>query len=296
MTNRPGTGIVLLMLAQGLIGCRGPRSPTAPPPVPQAVPQAAPQPIADHLRGNVYDTASRFIAGARVEVVDGPEAGLSTIADAMGRFSFPGTFDDTTRFRASKDGYVAAIGMRNFCAQCTINRWFINFVLDLVAPPVNIAGEYTLTVIAASACAALPTDLRTRTYTATVKSAPDRPSTSFDVNVSGAPFAEGYKSFKIHVAGDYVAGSLGWRHDNGTGYHDEPGVVEQVAPNTYLAFGGWFSASVTDPSTIAAPLDAFIDYCVTPSEMGPVYSCGPGQFVAHAECTSAGHRLILTRR
>ena len=292
MTNRTRTGIVLFVLGLGLNGCKGSPPPTAP----STVPQAPPQPTSDQLAGSVHDTAGRDIAGARVEVVDGPQAGLSAITDAMGRFSLPGTFDDTTRFRAFKDGYVAATRTRNFCAPCTTSQWRINLVLDVIARPVNIAGEYTLTFIADDACAALPADVRTRTYTATLVPASDRPTTSFDVKVSGAPFVGRYTSFTIRVAGDYIAGFVGYRHDDSSVYHDEPGVVEQVAPNTYLAFGGWFNATVADMSTIAAPLDAFIDYCVTPSDMGSVYSCRPGQFVAHAECTSTRHRLILTRR
>jgi hypothetical protein len=258
MTTSTRRTIVLLALGLGLIGCEGSLPPLAPSPVqPPAL-----HVTGDQLTGNVYDTARRPLADARIEVLDGPEAGLLTTSDSLGRFSLPGTFDDTTRFRASKDGYVAAIATRNFCAQCNIHRWWINLVLDLVAAPVNIAGEYTLTIVASGACSALPADFRTRTYTASVVPAPGRPNTSFDVKVSGA----------------------------------QPGLVEQVAPNTYLAFGGWFGASVTDVSTIVAPLDAFIDYCVTPSEMGPVYSCGPGQFVEHAECTSTTHQLLLRRR
>ncbi|MBA2438272.1 MAG: carboxypeptidase regulatory-like domain-containing protein [Acidimicrobiia bacterium] len=292
MTTSTRRTIVLLALGLGLIGCEGSLPPLAPSPVqPPAV-----HVTGDQLTGNVYDTARRPLADARIEVLDGPEAGLLTTSDSLGRFSLPGTFDDTTRFRASKDGYVAAIATRNFCAQCNIHRWWINLVLDLVAAPVNIAGEYTLTIVASGACSALPADFRTRTYTASVVPAPGRPNTSFDVKVSGAQFLQGDRHFTIKVAGDFIAGTLGYRHDNGLGYHDEPGLVEQVAPNTYLAFGGWFGASVTDVSTIVAPLDAFIDYCVTPSEMGPVYSCGPGQFVEHAECTSTTHQLLLRRR
>jgi hypothetical protein len=292
MTNSTRTEIVLLVLGLGLIGCEGSPPPLAPSPVQPPTGQVT----RDQLTGHVYDTVRRPLADARVEVLDGPEAGLSTTSDSVGRFSLPGTFDDATRFRASKDGYVAAIGTRNFCALCTINRLWINLVLDPVAPPVDIAGEYTLTIVASGACGSLPADLRTRTYKASVVSAPDRPNTTFNVNVSGAQLLEGDRHFTIRVAGDFIAGTLGWRHDNGRGYHDEPGLVEQVAPNTYLAFGGWFGALVTDMSTIAAPLDAFIDYCVTPSEMHSVYSCGPGQFVAHAECTSTSHQLLLRRR
>ena len=47
------------------------------------------------------------LGGAVVEVVDGPQAGLSTISNAAGQFSLSGRFDDDTRFRAAKAGHVA---------------------------------------------------------------------------------------------------------------------------------------------------------------------------------------------
>src|SRR5438876_453106 len=82
-------------------------SPTAPIPSPKGL----------FMRGTVYDTAFRPLAGARVEVVDGPQAGLSTSADTKGEFSLTGAFDDATRFRATKEGHVAAIKtLQPFCA------------------------------------------------------------------------------------------------------------------------------------------------------------------------------------
>jgi hypothetical protein len=41
--------------------------------------------------------------------------------------------------------------------------------LAVLASPVNIEGDYTLTLAADAACDALPNDLRTRTYAATVR-------------------------------------------------------------------------------------------------------------------------------
>ena len=38
--------------------------------------------------------------------------------------------------------------MQPFCAPCNPNRW-INFTLEVLAPPVNMSGDYTVTFTAA---------------------------------------------------------------------------------------------------------------------------------------------------
>ena len=188
-------GIVLLVLAQGLVGCGSTRSspsPSAPSTVAQPIP-----PVGGlmFMKGTVYDTVFRPLAGARVEVVDGPQAGLSTTADTSGEFSLTGVFDDATRVRATKDGHVTAIRtLQPFCATCNPNRW-INFSLEVLAPPVNMAGDYTLTFIADSACTTLPNEVRTRTYAATIPLASNAiPANAYlDVTVTGATFFKDYQ-------------------------------------------------------------------------------------------------------
>jgi hypothetical protein len=101
------TGIAILVLAMGLAGCTG--SSSLAPSTPAQVPAAPAQPVVSRLSGFVLDTGFRHLAGASVEVVEGsPQAGMSTTADANGQFSLTGTFDSTTRFRATKEGYVTA--------------------------------------------------------------------------------------------------------------------------------------------------------------------------------------------
>lgn len=281
------TSIVLLVMAPGLAGCSGSGSSSA-----LSAPSSVPQQTGGRVNGTVYDSAFRGVAGASVEVLDGPEAGTSATAGATGAFSLTGIFDDTTHFRASREGYVAATGTLapNTCASCN-SRW-IYFYLAVLAPAVDIAGDYTLTFMADSTCTALPNELRTRTYVATIapRSSANLPAnTSFDVTVGNAPFLEHYNRFSINVAGDYLYIGIG---------DSEPGLVELVAANTYFALGGWATAFVRTPvSTFSTSLkDGFLDYCVLPSAMGSPYSCGPGQATVHARCESNNHQLILTRR
>jgi len=282
--------IVVTLVAHGLSGCNASqRSPVAPSPGPQPAPQSA----AIQVMGIVLDTAFRPLAGATVEVVDGTHAGTSTIANATGEFTFRRTFDDRTTFRASKDGYVSAAGVLTpTCASCNRSTRFLGFYLAPPAAPVEIAGDYTLTFTADSACADLPNELRTRTYAAaiTALSQQNAPAnTIFNVRVSGAQFYRDHVAFSIGVAGNVIAFEFG-----GHG----PYVVEQVAPNTYLAFDGRAEMTVgpSPVSTIATSFDSSIEYCERRFEMGSGHSCSPGEAVARAKCVSKNHRLNLTRR
>ena len=289
--------ILLLVLALAIAGCDNGsrptfRGPLAPSPPPQAGPSVAappPQPTATGVRGWVNDTAFRIIEGARVEVVDGPNAGLSAISDGTGQVSFSGSFDVGAVFRATKEGYLTTTGTVNSsCATCP--KW-ITLTMGVLAPPANIAGDYTLTLIADSTCGDLPADARTRTYTAAitpVESANRPANTYFDVNVSGATLLAGYKKFWIGVAGDYLSFSLDW---------EGPILVEELAANTYVAFGGWATTTLgtAAATTISTAFDGVIDYCELRAPMGTFYSCTAAA-VAHAQCTSKNHQITLTRR
>lgn len=252
------------------------------------------------------DSGFRSLAGARVEVLDGPDAGRSTTTDDAGQFWFTGTFDPTTRFRATGEGHVAATQTWNCsvgsCPGATGARPWLAFYLAPLTSPVNIAGDYTLTFLADSACADLPAEARARTYSATITmdAKPNTPvNTSFNVAVSGAQFLRGFNSFGIGVAGDYLGFSLHGGHD--------PPLVEQFAPDAYLAFSGNAAASVgaSGTATFSAPFQGWIDYCEMKSPMGATYNCAtspftgestPGLAVVRAHCQSDNHRLILWRR
>jgi hypothetical protein len=279
--------VVALALACGLAGCSRSRSaaPTGPSPGP-----GVPQPNQMQMAGTVSDSAFRPLGGATVEVVDGPQAGKTTIADARGEFSLSGTFDDATRFRATKEGHVAATGtLQPHCAPCNPNRW-IHFYLPPVVPSAQIAGHYTLTLTADAACAAFPSAVRTYEATLAPVTTSHHPANTFyEGTVSGAALLQGYNSFSIGVAGDYFAGGFG-------DLHGDQGLVEQVAPTTYFAVGGGVAGSVTGGSTISASLDGFIDACELQSSMGTRYNCTPGPVATRAQCTSRNHRFTLTRR
>lgn len=280
--------IYLLLFALVLAGCGS--SPMAPSPLPPS-PRAAPQPTPRTLSGYVFDTAFRAVPGAIVEVLDGPQAGTSLTSDAAGSFVASGSFSAGFRLRASKEGYVTATTP----VQVSVSdgRPWVTFALEMLIPPVNLEGDYTLTITAdPAACAGLPNDARSRSYRATITpaSTPGRPAnTTFGVTVSGASLLDNYTAFTLYAAANYFSTEIGDLHAG------EPGLVEVAGENTYVALSGWTTASVLTPvSTISTSIEGSIEYCALASPMGSRYSCAPP--VAHARCDSKDHRLTLTRR
>ena len=252
MTTTHGR-ILVLTMAAALVACDSDRVPVAPaalsPPAPS--PGTPPVPAPVQLAGTVYDAAWRPLAGARVEVVNGPDAGRFVTADSKGGYRLNGAFDETTRFRATKEGHAAADWpLPSSCGQCN-PHWWLFFYLESLAPHADLAGDYTLTVIANSACAALPTDARTRSYAATVTrsaASAHAAGSQFVVKVGGATFVDGYSRFTIGVAGDFVKADIGdWGHGGA-------GLVEEVAPNTYVVISG--SIETTVPAADAATISA----------------------------------------
>jgi hypothetical protein len=162
-----------------------------------------------------------------------------------------------------------------------------------VAPPVKIeAGDYTLTLVADSACTDIPSDLRTRTYAATITPAKPSsglsPNTHYDVAVSGSslsPFG-----FGIGVAGNYLRFEI-----------DGPAFFEHLPSFTYLEIagsGGTF-AETSAMSSISIPFSGSFEYCVLKSGMGRSNNCyttPADQKVTYAQCLSKNDRMILMRR
>jgi len=282
MRCKAWVGIVWLVLVAGTLGCNKDGSSPTGPSVPGAANPSTPVGIA-FMRGTVFDTAFRPLEGARIEVLDGPGAGMFTTAGARGEFSLTGAFDEATRFRASREGHVSATRtLQPFCEGCN-PPWWINFALDIRGPAVNIGGDYTLTFVASDTCTMLPEDMRSRTYTATIPAAsPSLPANAY-FRLGGATFFEDWDAIGIGISGDYVSFWL-------------ETVVERVAPNAFLAFSGEAAASVATPSasTFNFPYVGSIEYCVTDAENGRYEDCYQGRAVVR-RCPRM-HQLIVTRR
>jgi hypothetical protein len=274
---------LLVALAPGC-GSNHSSTPSAPSPVPPSPPSHP------NLNGYVYDTAYRPVGGATVNLLDGAQTGASTQSNALGAFAFTGTFDNPTTLRVSKDGYAAATETAKPNSSNGAIWAFV--VLDELARPVDITGNYALTILADTTCADIPGDARTRTYAASIRLTPDSHSqagTSLTLTIDGS-FLPDHTSFPIGVAGDDVAFSI---------YNGEDfGLVEKIAPATFLAIEGFATVSVgsSPVSSITATLNGIIDYCALQSDTGWTYECNSGPRIAYQHCESKQHQLILSRR
>jgi hypothetical protein len=229
------------------------------------------------LSGDVYDTAARPLGGARVEITSGPSAGTVTTTDETGRFSMSGTFTGAIAVTVSKNGYVPAT--RTFSQHVGHV-----FSLEPIGPSVNLAGVYTLTLTADSACTRLPDAARTRTYTATIVPGPR--STSFLVRLSDARFFSTH-NVAMGVAGDF-ANFATWASVNGG-----PGIVEHVGETTYVAIEGG-GRGLFGASGMTAPFEGYFLYC--PSEPALTLDGALCSVSSAVQCDSDHHQLTLVRR
>lgn len=295
-TSRRHSNLGLSVVALALFMSACDNTPAGPTPVQPPPPGfVEPPPQSRTVRGFVGDTIARPLVGAKVEVLDGHEAGRVAATDDMGWFTLAGALTDSTRLRATKEGHVPATG--------TIAFWrrdgpadYVSIALALLATPVSLAGDYSLTFVADDACTTVPEELRTRTYAATIEpdvADPRSPAGSFLwANISGVSFLANQRRIPILIAGDVVSFWLG-EHGYGAFF------VEQVAPSTYLQFDGsaTVSAGPSPISSLSATFEGAVDYCVMRSPMtGSHYDCDRTRAVSNVHCVSNKHRLTLTRR
>ncbi len=279
------------------LGCEDGKSPVQPTPLNPAAPAPTP-PLVFSVNGTVQDTASRPLAGARVEVIAGDRSGTFETTDRNGRFRMPGTFTGTVTIAASKDGYHSASStaphpqylLRLAVPPPADLGFSMSLSLQPDGPPANISGEYTLTITTDRSCSRLPDEVRTRTYKATIT--PGGRATAFQGRVSdgrfvpvspcvgGPPESCIHNYFEIGMAGDFASF---WTR-----------IMEQLSETIYLVIDGGFSASF-GPSGISAPLNAQFVYCpVRPVwTSGEYWACPTDTGV---DCSSVQHQLTLVPR
>ena len=267
------------------LGCGDSKSPVQATPV---LPAPAPGPVS--VVGQVNDTALRPLADVRVEVVDGPSAGVFATTDTVGHYELPGVSEPFT-LRATKDGYAPFTTTRSM----QYGPLYIWIVLALSTPSVNLAGAYTLTLTADTACSGLPDAARSRTYTVSMTSMPNTPE-NYQAVLGGATFLSSEAGqFDVDVAGTYAHFRFGDPWDDGDGAKREGSyIIEEVAPSTYLGITGSAGLTVDGGTTISSSFSGDMAYCVNPNPAAIVhYQCPVGQPVV---CYSTNHRLLLVRR
>lgn len=285
--------VVLLFAA----ACEDGKSPVQPTPSTPVSPQPAP-PLVFSLSGSVQDTASRPLAGVRVEVIAGDRSGTFETTDSNGRFRMPGTFTGTVTLAGSKDGYHQESQtlpypqtLRRLPSLENLNLW-TNLSLQPDGPPANITGEYTLTITADRSCSTLPDEVRARTYSVTI--VPGERPTAFRGRVSDGRFIPEspcvgrppdsciHNYVEIGMAGDFASF---WTR-----------ILEQLSETIYVVIDGGVSAPFA-PSGISAPLNAQFIYCpVRPLFNGDYWTCPADADAGGVECNSAKHQVTLVQR
>lgn len=261
-------GVIVVVVCVGCGEARSPVQPTAP--------------IQYSLRGLVRDTAFGGLADARVEVVDGPQAGAFAMTDHLGQFKMPDPLSDRTTVRASKEGYLPATQ--------TIHP--LNgavFHLETTAPSLDITGEYIWTLTADRTCTQLPDVARTRTYMTTI--APhDLPREIFGYRykavLRGATFyPSGVGDVRFGVSGTVVRFQIGEYY--------ELGIIEEVASTLVSIWGGGSGDGSVSGSSISGSMAGSFHHCASPvAPGGPYWGCP----VPPVNCESGNHRFTLTRR
>lgn len=245
-------------------------------------------PVSPGMRGTVVDTAFRRLPGVRIEVVAGPQAGAVTTSDASGRFGFAGPFDESSAFRASKDGYAEATAPLGYCEGC-YPQHVAHFTLPLLAPSVDIAGTYDMTITADPRCTLLPEHVRSRTYRVTIPSTASLPAASTGyatVVASGAQFAHGWDSFTVGVAGNDAAF---WYES----------LVERVSDDAFVTVTLSAEATVggVAPREIVAVGDGWIAFCTRQPGTAGEHCPQNGDATRKVwPCASARHSVVFTRR
>ena len=286
----------MLLIVTSVLGCSGADgavTPTAPSTVGASPQSVAPLATTVQLRGFVTDTAFRAIAGARIEVLDGPSAGYVAVSGDSGEFVLSGMLTAATQFRATKEGHQTRTQPWNCSVAVCLGTGgaqpWLGFYLTVLEASVNIAGDYTLTFTAAGTCTDLPDIARTRSYRAAVTARPADGRSAipgFDLKVIG-PVVGNMTGFPIGVAGNRLNLWLHARHD--------PPVVEDLGGNTYLAFSGGAETTVATSgmNPISAAFDGWIEHVVLTSPLGLWY--WPQQATSKATCDSSNHRVTLIR-
>ena len=189
-----------------------------------------------------------------------------------GEFRLTGTFDETTHFRATKDGHVAET--RPFperCAACKPN-WWIRFNLETVAPKSTSRAS---TSSPSSPIPPAPTFQTRRAREPTELHHADgglgRGPSRFDVRVSSPTILPSFNSFTIGVAGDYMGSR------SATQGTPAPALWNR-SHHRYVTLDGAVTAFLTDASTIAAPLNGAVYVCELAGVFDFPYNCGgPGE-------------------
>jgi hypothetical protein len=217
------------------------------------------------------------VAGATVEIVGGPSAGLTTVTDWEGRYKLYGVAGAGS-LRVSKDGYEPQLREVSGSVHATVN-----ITLPLLAAVPNVSGTYSLTITADAGCEyPMPEPFTIRTYTAAIT----QTGRSLTVALSGVPF------FIDEGRGNGFPGQadprqLTFQLDDNDHFGDgsNPDVVEQISATRVLFLFGQITTDIT-PTRLTGTLDGSLVF----ADRAPVSGFFWGGY-----CVSKRHQVVFSR-
>jgi hypothetical protein len=217
------------------------------------------------------------VVGALVEVTTAGGVRLSAHTDEQGNYRAYGVANETS-VRVVKDGYQSVTQSIGVAADHTEH----DIALALLAPRADVAGDYTLTITAASECGIglgqgrLPIEAQVRTYQAAVR----QEGPALQVTLTGPTLPDARWGFTGRVEPRGVAFDLRWQD----GY--EPVIVEALPTSNVFIIQGMAMTTGTVNRLVGSlsgefrVLDTWNVWASTPPA---------------ASCTSANHQFVLAR-
>ena len=275
MTRQQATRSSSIFLTIVLAACGGPTEPsdTTPTPTPTATPAPA---VTFSVSGWVFDSVSRPLAGARVEVLTGTRAGTVLVTDGQGQFAFDQPLDLYVQVRASLTGYIDHVRVVGTAAGVTPNTHRMAFSLSSTKASVDLKGHHRITFTADADCTDLPPVARVRSYLADVFSA---------VDLYGAKFG-------VDTRTNYLFSTLYFSQfeDYAVFHLSDPPVWELLPDNAYVVIYGEAKGNV-DHGGGTLPMWGFFSYCPR-MKMGEPLTCE----VPEPSCQSSRHQMTIARQ
>lgn len=223
------------------------------------------------LSGAVREPGNVPLNGVSIEVVEGAQAGRSTIAN--GSYRLYGVVGDM-KVRATKDGYTVQVLSVSVTRDQTLD-----FELRPLVAPAPIAANYRLDLTVSGRCFPWSDAVRNRTYSAEIA----QDAALVLVTLSDATFVNDPRlglrnKFSGRVSGDTVEFTLD--SDYYYYYANDFDLIEVIAPGTTLGIAGRATAKATG-QTLSAPLTGTV-----------VLTEGNRATYCHA----TDHQLVFTRK
>ena len=232
------------------------------------------------LSGTVEDV-DRPVGGARVEVISGPAAGLTTFSQSNGISQSNGTYalygvSGPAQIRTTHPDYQTSLQSVDVTVDRTMRIELVR-LFALWDP----SGRYSLTITAAPECqATLPEDAWKRTYTATVTLTSNPRYLQVRVEGVNPMFANTFYG----ILGETAVSSTLVDFDT---YYGTPDIAEVLAPMRYFIPSGSLQLPRTEGGLFeAGRLDGKLEV-----RSGP----DPRRSTLIASCGSTNHRFAFAR-